>query len=778
MKMFLERDGSVLGRRARWLALAATTVLFSGTAAAQSPSDEGQGEIIVTAQKRSQTLLTVPASVQPLTADTLEKRELRNLEEFSRFVPSLTFSGTNGAGNRNIILRGIAPSGGGDPTVVTYLDDTLLPNSLDPQLYDIARVEILKGPQGDLYGASSAGGLIRYISAAPDYSQTVAKAESSLSFTEGGGTNYGAAAALNLPVSGAIAVRGSLVFDHRNGFIDNLYPVTGELQKNVNDDRRLTGRLALGLKPSDAIEITLSGVYNKRSVDGFSDSDRSIFLPGGGPGLRRTSRFNAEFNDDESWIVNGSVNADVGFGTLSSSSGYVHQKQHLQIDLNSLLFLDPELFGGFSYPGFDPRVNGPFATNPNTQLITPADRPRLTRQFTQEIRFASDWDFPVQILVGGYYLDGKYTERFTSGFTAPIPEYVAGLYGPGVDPNTLTEIGYTDRNKFKEKAVFGNLSWKFADERGELKLGMRHYDRKSSRVVTDAPGILFPQATAGEVKSEGELYSATGSFQVTPRLFVYARYSEGFRPGQSRAVPGALCDIDFNNLGIDRGSLSPFTDPENLKNIEGGVRFASSDRRFSASVTGFRIKYDGIQQGIVLPTCGNFFSINAGKATSQGFEMSLSATPTTGMTFAFDLGYTDARFDNANLIAGIDKGEHLQFVPKWTAALRGDYSFPVNDGLSGVVRGDLTFTDKRQTVFGGAGARPSLASELPSFAQVGLQAGVQTDNWELVATVTNLFDVTPIYNSTVERYSGQNFDGRTWSVGRPRTMGLRLSYNL
>ena len=773
----LDRHARAAMRRASLLAIAAATLPFGGSASAQVQGADDQSEIIVTAQKRAQTLLTVPASVQALTADTIEKRELRNLEDFSRFVPSLTFSGTNGAGNRNIILRGIAPSGGGDPTVITYLDDTLIPNSLDPQLYDIARIEVLKGPQGDLYGASSAGGLIRYISAAPDFDKVIGKAEASASSTSGGGANYGGAAALNFPLSPKVAVRGSVVFDHKGGFVDNLYPVTGALQKNVNKENRLTGRLAVGLKPSETFDIVLSALYNKRKIDGFSDSDRSIFLPGGSPSLHRTSRFNAEFNNDESWVLNGTINADIGFGTLTSSSGYVHEKQHLQIDLDSLLFLDPALFGGFSYPGFDPGVNGPFATNPNTLLLTPADRPRLTHQFTQEVRFASSWDFPIQLLAGGYYLDGRYNETFTSGFSAPIPEYVAGLYGPGVNPNTLTEIGYVDRNHFKEKAVFGNVSWKFAEDRGELKAGIRHYDRKSTRDVTDLPGILFPQATAGSVKSSGELYSATGSFQLTKSLFAYARYSEGFRPGQSRAVPGALCDIDFKTLGLDRTTLSPFTDAEKLKNVEGGVRFASDDRRFSGSVTGFHIKYNGIQQGIVLPTCGNFFSVNAGKATSQGVEMSLTAAPTKGLSFAFDLGYTDARFDNSNAIGGIDKGEYLQFVPKWTAALRGDYSFPVTGSFSGILRGDVTLTDKRQTGFGGAGTRPAAATTLPSFAQVGLQAGVQSGGWELVATVTNLFNVTPIYNSTNERYSGQIGDGRTWSVGRPRTVGLRLGYD-
>ncbi len=752
------------------VALIGTTCLSSVAAAQERPD-----EIVITAQKREQTLQTVAASVQPLTSDVLEQRALRSIDDFSRFVPSLTVSGMTGTGNRNIVLRGIAPSGGGDPTVVTYLDDTLIPNALDPQLYDIARVEVLKGPQGDLYGASSAGGLIRYISAAPDYDTLLGKAEASASLTEDGDPNYGGAAALNVPLAPGIAVRGSLVYDRKGGFIDNLYPPTGDVTKDVNDEDRLTARLALGFKPSERFDLVLSVLYNKRDVNGLADSDRSLFTPGGKPSDRQMARFHKEFIDDESWVFNGTANIDLGVGTLTSSSGYVRQDQNLQFDLNGLFFLEPDFFGGYSYPGFDPRVNGPFASNPNTLLIAPATRPRETRQFTQEVRFASDWDFPVQILVGGYYLDGKNTENYESGFFAPIPEYSLGVYGG--DPNALTEIGYHDRTDFKEKAVFGNLSWKFAEDRGEIKVGVRHYNRKSSRVVTDLPGVLYPQGTSGEVRSKGELYSATGSFQVSPQLFAYARYSEGFRPGQSRALPGALCDIDFDNLGIDRASLRAFTDPEKLKNKEAGLRFTSTDRAFTANVTGFHIRYNGIQQGVVLPTCGNFFSINGGKATSQGVELSLAATPIDGLSLGVDVGYTDSRFDNDNLVGRIDKGEQLQFVPEWTAALRADYRFPLTGALSGVLRGDVTFTDTRQTGFGGVGTRPALETELPSFTLVGLQAGVAKDNWEFVAIVNNLFDVTPLYNTSVERYGSSSIDGRTWAIGRPRTIGIRLSYD-
>ncbi|MBY8825021.1 TonB-dependent receptor [Sphingomonas colocasiae] len=755
-------------------ALFATTMLtggLPGAAAAQETLDD----IVVTAQKREQTLQTVPASVQPLSSETLERRALRNLEEFSRFIPSLTFSGMSGAGTRNIILRGIAPSGGGDPTVVTYLDDILIPNALDPQLYDIARVEVLKGPQGDLYGASSAGGLIRYISAAPDHEHFLGKGELSASTTRNGDPSYGAAAAINVPLGSGIAVRGSLVFDRKGGFVDNLHPPSGTIEKDVNDENRLTGRLALGLKPSETVDLTLSLLYNKRDISGLADSDRSIFTPMGKPSDRLAVRFHREFVDDESWVFNGTANIDLGIGAITSSTGYVRQDQRLQFDLNGLFFLDPALFGGYSYPGFDPRVNGPFATNPNTLKLAPATRPRKTRQVSQEIRFASAWRFPVQLLLGGYYLDGKAIEDYSNGFFTPIPDYAVGVYGG--DPNSLTEIGYHDRTDFRETAIFGNLSWKFAGDRGEITIGMRHYDRKSSRVVTDHPDVLFPQGTSGRVRSKGELYSATGSFQLTPRLFAYARYSEGFRPGQSRALPGALCDLDFRNLGIDRASLQPFTDPEKLKNKEAGIRFTSADNSFSANITGFHIRYDGIQQGIVLPTCGNFFAINGGRATSQGVEISLSAAPARGLTLGFDLGYTDSRFDNDNAIGRIDKGERLQFVPEWTAALRADYRFLLSGRLDGILRGDLTFTDTRQTGFGGVGTRPALATELPSFVLAGLQAGVSKDRWELVAIVSNLFDVTPVYNNSVERFGSSSLDGRTWSIGRPRTIGARLSYD-
>ncbi|WP_411341671.1 TonB-dependent receptor [Sphingopyxis sp. J-6] len=761
-----------MGQHGYWL-YAGTALLAIGQAApaaAQASGDTDQpGEIVVTAQKRAEPLRTIAASVQAIGGQNLEDRGLRSLDDVARLVPSLSIAPETGLGDRNILLRGVAPSGGTQPTVVTYLDDILIPNSVDPQLYDLERVEVLKGPQGDLYGASAAGGLIRYVEVRPDPSEIHARAEASVADVSGGSANYGAAALINLPLGTDAAVRMSAVYDRRGGFVDNIDPVTGDRRKNVNEVERFTGRIATGWTPSDALEIRASVLFNSRTNGGFNESDRNERLPDGSPDTLLTSRFFPERATDRSWIGNLTLDLDVGAGTITSATGYVDQKIRRRLDQRDIYNLDPAITG-FAYPGFDPDVNGPFVDNPNTALLSPFINRTHLRQFSQELRFSSDWDFPVQLLAGAFYLR-SITDSFQRlGFDAPIPEYSEGLYGG--DPDSLVDAGYTGKERVTEIAGFANLRWQFADEKGEIKGGVRVYDRKNPRRIVDTPGALFPVGVDATAKDSGTLFSASASYKLTPTFFAYARYAGGFRPGVGRALPGPVCDPDFAELGIDPATIPPFTRPEKLDSYEAGVRKASRDGRFSASLTGFVIKYRDIQQSLVLPTCASIFDVNAGRATTQGFELEARMSPSRALNFTFGVGYTDSRLDEGDPFSGGDAGEQLQFVPAWTFSIQQDYRAPTFGDWDLVVRSDLSFTDKRQTEFGLPGSPPDAATRLPDYTLVNAQIGVARDGWEVLLFGDNLTNELPIYGANQTRYFGS--DGRTWSVGSPRTVGVRV----
>lgn len=746
--------------------------LSAPPAAAAAPSNFGPEapppEIVVTAQKRPEALRTIPLSVQAISGNNVQSRSLRSVEDLARLVPSLYVAPDLGTGT-NIILRGVAPSGGAQPTVVTYLDDILIPNSVDPMLYDVARVEVLKGPQGDLYGASAAGGLLRYVEERPDPSKTAFIAELRGSTTEGGAGNTGGAAVANLPVGSNAALRASAVYDKRGGFIDNFDPYSGARRKDVNDLERFTGRVAGLWTPSDTLELRASAMYNSRVHGSYNESDQNDRLPDGSPGSLSTSRFLPERISDKAWIFNVTANLDLGAGILTAASGYVRQKIDRTLDLRDIYHLDPTVTG-FAYPGFDPAVNGPFVGNPNTELLAPYSRRQNFRQFTQEIRFSSDWDFPVELLAGAFYLHSNVRTNQFIGFTAPIPEYSVGLYGG--DPDTLVETGFRGTDRIEELAGFANLRWTFADEKAEVKAGVRYYDRKNRRVVVDMPRALFPNATDVTAKDSGALFSVSASYKLTRDTFLYARYAGGYRPGVGRTVPGASCIPDFVTLGIDPNTIQPFTNAEKIDSYEAAIRQSSRDGRFSIGATGYVIKYKNIQQTLVLPTCAAPFDVNASRATIKGLELEARVAPSRELSFAFNLGYSNARLDETDPFSGGDADEQLQYVPAWTISVQQDYRGPLAGDWDLIVRSDLSYTDKRETEFGLPGSGPRLGTTLPDYVLANAQVGVAKDDWEAVLFVDNLADVLPIYGTNQIRYFGTG--GRTWTVGTPRTWGIRL----
>ena len=621
----------------------------------------GDGEIVVTAQKRAESIRTIALSVQAVGGANIQARSLRSVEDIARLVPSLSVAPETGIGDRNIILRGIAPSGGTLPTVVTYLDDILIPNSIDPMLYDVARVEVLKGPQGDLYGASAAGGLLRYVEERPDPSKTRLTTELRGSKTQGGSENYGGAGVANLPLGQDAALRASAVYDKRGGFVDNADPYTGARRKNVNDVERFTGRVAGLWMPADGFELRASAMYNSRINGGFSESDRNDRVPEGTPGTLLTNRFFPERMSDKSWIFNVTANLDVGVGTLTSATGYVRQEIRRLLDLRDIYNLDPNVVG-FAYPGFDPTVNGAFVDNPNTALLAPSPRSESLRQFTQEVRFASSWDFPVQLLAGAFYMRKRMHATNLLAFDAPIPEYSEGLYG--ADPASLIDVGYSERDRVREFAGFANLRTAFAEERGELKAGVRYYDRKNPRTLVDTPGAMFLVGVDTTARDHGALFSASASYKLTPRTFVYGRYAGGFRPGVGRVLPGPVCDPDFAALGIDPSTLQPFTNPEKLDSYEAGIRQSTRDGRFSIGLTGYVIKYKDIQQSLILPTCASQIDVNAARATSKGFEIEARIAPSRELSFTVNVGYTDARLDAGDPFSGGDAGGATPICPR------------------------------------------------------------------------------------------------------------------
>ncbi len=416
------------------------------------------GDIIVTALKRSQALQEVPASVTTLSANLLRHLNAQDFSRVADAVPGVAFA-TTGPGNSQYIIRGIGGVGFvQSPTTGVYLDETPLQTRAlrgfsqpDPQLFDVARVEVLRGPQGVLFGSSNMGGLVRIITNQPDASRVAALGQASVASVTDGGTSWNAKAMLNLPIiADTLALRISSGIDRQGGWIDDLRPTTGNLtenagtsamRKNVNWTRTGNVRAALRWNATPTLTITPSLVWQ----DGYSSADRPHSDVTFGKRARLKARYADTFAKDEfvigSLLVENRFDALGGF-TLSSSSSYLDRRNRLSFDVTA----------------FDsPIVEDIVGPGPGGKLFpTPLRDFGRTKQFTQEVRAVSDGSGRLQYVVGAYYRDlhqdsGRtITVSDLFGVTAPPP---LGASNPPVIQDTA--VRFNER----EIAAFGELTY-------------------------------------------------------------------------------------------------------------------------------------------------------------------------------------------------------------------------------------------------------------------------------------------------------------------------------
>jgi outer membrane receptor protein involved in Fe transport len=730
------------------LASATTPVL------AQTASGEALTEIVITAKKQPETLRTVAEGVSVLDGQDLVARGVAGLEDFARFIPSMNVTGTDPSGNRQIVLRGVSPSGNPRvPTVVVYLDDTQIPNFLDPQIYDVARLEVLKGPQGHLYGASAIGGVIRYVPNAPDPTALAGSAEASSFATRHGDLSYGLEGALNLPLTENAAVRFSGVYNEEGGYIRNYRPFTGETQDDVNDSTHITARSEFLWRANEVFDARLAVLYDRYDLRGNPEVD---FVEGGivpritASSLRDliSSRYTPERDTRDSYVYSLTLQANVSLGTVTSTTSLVSQNELLSNDITDL----------YQYVPFD--ETNAYAIGPTNSLTT--DRYR-----TEELRFASSWDFPLGLVVGAYVTSQEQDVIGSLVLSQVIPEE-----GP-----FLLDFSSRQKNESRELAQFFNLTWAFADERAKLEIGGRNYHRVEETEQQDTTDeVNFPLGTTPHTRiaDDDVLYSLSASYDFSRSLFVYARAASGFRPAVAVPRPAQGCEADLLALGLDPDNPPTFAGAEQARNYEAGLRSELLQSRLSIAATAYSIDYDDIQQNVPLPMCGGRITRSVGKARSNGAELELAIRPFENFFLAANYGYTDAELRAPDVVSGGDIGEALQFVPKETASLRGEYSFALpRPEWMATLRADVSYTSRRASDFGLAGEAPDPSSALPSFSLINLQMSFRRGPLELTAFCDNVGDSIPVYSNQNLRRA---FDvGRTLSVGRPRTAGLRIS---
>lgn len=705
-------------------------------------------EIVVTAQKREQTLIDIPQSISVVSGDMLETHQASSFADYLKLVPGLQLvQSTPGQGR--LVMRGVN-TGGVASTVAVYMDETPFGSSSglvngavlagDFDTFDVARVEVLRGPQGTLYGASSMGGLLKFVTNTPDFSGYSTRIRAGLEDTKGGDLSYRANAVVNIPLGEKVAFRASGSYRKDGGFVDSIGTAGSDVEKDINDAKVYGARASLLFRPSEALDLRLTAVLQSIKADGPTQAEsdpNTLKTLHGGPTL---SQFVPTFSDVDYRVYNGVVNYDLGFATLTAASSYAKQNQTKRDDATfNLSGLIKAVFGASNELYLGQKTNN--------------------RKYTQEVRLASNAGAPFEWLIGGYLDDEK--GLIFQQYVAVTP----GTLNPLTSLPLLADV--TLDSRYKEYAGFANATLHLGDK-VEVDLGGR-YSHNKQTAAQAAKGVL-----AGGVPINSDLrssdnvftYSLAPKYKVDEHRAIYARVSKGYRPGGPNAIPPNA-----------PATVPPTFDPDTVTSYEAGFKGESADRRLSLDISAFHIDWKGIQ----LLTIVNNFGINANgaNAKSDGVEFNATARLASGLTVSANGAYTDARLggDTSALVGG-KKGDQLPFTPKLSLGFNGDYSWSIGD-KEAYVGASVRVMGKQSGAFDATyRAANGAQRKVPAYEVVDLRAGVSVGNVDLEAYVKNAFDADGKLSTSALTANGLPvYPGGAMATGviRPRTIGVSLT---
>jgi iron complex outermembrane recepter protein len=741
-----------------WFAVLGGGVLAQASAMAQAQEASAKAsagaleEVVVTAQKRSERLQDVPLSMAALTSTDLQNAGAVTLQDIGRAVPGLSIVSL-APGQNTLIIRGISSTGGTAPTVGFYIDDTPvsvanhLRGETDPVLFDLDRVEVLRGPQGTLYGASSEGGTVRYITKQPNLHEFEAAAKQTFSYTEKGGPNYETDGLLNVPVSSTVAVRGSAVYRHYDGYIDR-YPIAttdilgvglGPRTSNVNTEQTTAVNLAVGFKPFDELSITPSIMYQRIQLGGAF----AIDVPPGSFHNPIQTRDTDEPNIMKFTLISLPVRLNLGPVSLVSSTAY-NDGVYASAEDNSK--------ANYFYLGPDPQTYifpGAYATT------------QKTRVFTEELR-ASASVGRVQGLIGAYY---SHERDFSYGAWPISAEYNAAFGTPfGTEQNFFAGGSWSSLTQL---AAFGQVTVQLFDGL-EATLGDRVFRLKQPN-TSSYMGFYNggPSTASGSPKEHGNTPKFGLSYHVTPDAMIYANAAKGFRPGNSVFLPQDICAGDLAAVGLSSPPTS-FTS-DSIWDYELGGKFGSRAMRLSLDAAVFYIDWKNLQQTIHLPQCSFNFTGNFGAAVSKGAELQVQYGITDALRVTAAGSFTQAQL--TQVVSGTQGtvGSPLQNVPKWTGNASIEYRREINS-VSGFVRFDVNTSSRQFNNFDPT----SNYHETAGYTLANLRIGTDSSRqWQGSFFISNLFNRHA--ETGLRTASGIDLPmTRSISMNRPRTIGFDI----
>ncbi len=671
-------------------------------AQAQEPGAvEASGEIVVTAQKRVQNVQDVPISIAVVSGEELQEQGSASLVDYAGYVPGMNVSNGGTPGQTTITLRGVAPLNASQ-TVGIYLDDAPVGSSaiynragaftIDLMPYDLERIEVLKGPQGTLYGASSIGGLVKYVTVQPDTRTFKVRAGvEGFDIKGGDGFGWGAQVMVNVPiVQDKLAVSGSFAWRSTPGWVDT---VNNAALKDQNSYEQRGGRVALLWTPTPEFSVKLAGIWQSLDSDGNGLYAADLTGERLGDG-RSFNNYIPESFDVDLDYYSATIDYDFGAATLTSATTY-SQVKSAQIQDASYAFgvVLPFLPGGPAEPG-----------------ITPFFLDLGVEKWTQEVRLSSPSGGRFEWLIGGFF-----TDETTSNSQLVRSFDMAGNPITAYDPLAIVGLPAT----YKEYAAFANGTFKLS-EQFEITAGLR-WARNEQTFRQISSGAIVPQADdPGESAESVWTFSVSPQFHLSEDAMLYGRVATGYRPGGPNVIVP---------------NVPPSVDADRMTNYEIGLKADLADRMVSVDVALFWMDWTDIQ--VTRSFGGVAGGANGGKATSKGIEGSLALRPAPGLTISATGSYTDATLsEDVADIGGLD-GDRLPAVPKLSGALRADYEFELGGGNKGSFGAGIRHASSRLSLV----ESDPLSARAKPYTSVDLNASVTfSDHWTLRAYARNLLD--------------------------------------
>ena len=738
-------------------------------------------EIVVTATRKSEALSKVPLSISAFSAATLEERGVRDFSDIIRQTPGITFESTNTT--TNIAIRGINSTVGASTTGV-YIDDTPIQvrslgysgGTVFPVIFDLERVEVLRGPQGTLFGSGSQGGTIRFITPQPNTSETSGRARAELAITENGAPSYEGGLAINTPlVTDKLAIRASAYYRRTGGFIDRVrFEDRSNIDKDANYTNAFVGRVALAWTPTPELTVTPSvvyqRVYNNDSPETWDNVRASFSVPD-----RQFSDYNngvflngnrvQESGRDRYVLPAINISYDLGGTELVAIGSYFDRRQVFVADYTTF---DQSLFTGITLP-IIPNQSA-FSDFVNTQ-----------KNLTAELRLQStDNDGPLSWVVGGFYQSAKQVsiQQVDDPFLFQYAPFLIPVFPPLINGRLIYDQATSSKDT--QLAMFGQVNFKPTDNL-TFTLGLRYGETKF-KINSFARGpVVGPPVTDVGTQKESPFTPKFGvDFQVTDSTLLYGSVAKGFRPGGYNPQVGSPCGPELASIGYPSGRPELYNS-DSVWSYEAGVKTRTSS--FGIQASAYQINWKNIQQNVGINSCGFQFTANLGDARSRGFDVQMDWKPADGLTLQAEIGYTDAKFLDTVFggptaaVPLVSKGNNV-LSPPWTASLHAQYDFAVGNN-DAYVRADFDFRAKQKSTPSfldpkNGGVDLTLGTP-PTINSLSMRAGYKLSGFDVSVFVTNLLDEAE-WAGRRQRDNALATIYRSHIV-RPRTLGITVGYD-